>query len=86
MKCSNSLLESRLKQKDKNKQEEKAQAWAKIKQEEPLLDELMTKLSQALGKPKAVRVELKNEVILNVGEFDKPKNYFDGKLRRASQK
>lgn len=58
----------------------KAAAWEKIKQEEPLLAELMTELGQALGKPKAVRVELKNELILNVGEFDKPKNYFVGKL------
>lgn len=64
----------------------KAAAWAKIKREQPLLAELMTEISQAFGKPKAARVGLKNEVILNVGEFDKPKNYFDGKLRRTSQK
>lgn len=81
MKCSNSLLESRLKQKDKNKQEGKAQAWAKIQSEEPLLADLLTDLSKAFGKPKAVTVELKNEVILKVGEFSEQKNFYDGKMR-----
>lgn len=81
MKCSNSLLESRLKQKDKKKQEEKAQAWAKIQSEAPLLADLLTDLSKSFGKPKAVNVELKNEVILKVGEFAEPKNFFDGKMR-----
>lgn len=63
----------------------KAAAWAKIKQEAPLLADLMTELSQAFGKPKAARVELKNELVLNVGEFAEPKRFFDGKLRQLPE-
>lgn len=86
MKCSNRLLAKRLKAEDEAQISTKAAAWAKIKQEAPLLADLMSEIGQAFGKPKAVRVELKNELILHVGEFDTPKNFFNGKLTRKAQK
>lgn len=60
--------------------DKRAETWAKIKREAPQIADLLTEAHKHTGKPKAVTVELKNEVILDQGQFDN-KPVWDGKLR-----
>jgi hypothetical protein len=54
--------------KNRNK-ELRARKWKRIQDEAPEVAELLTNINKIFGKPAAVEVEIKGEIVLKSGEF-----------------
>ena len=55
---------------------DKRQQWELIKQEDPLLADFLTSITQIMGKPQAVSITLPSGVVIESGVIDPPKVLF----------
>ncbi len=62
--------------------EKRAETWQKIQQEAPQIAELLTAVNHFTGRPNAVTATIGGQEILSTGEFDKPSQQWDGKIRK----